>query len=129
MRRVPKEAGRSAHLVGDDETSLARTLDLEHFHDRAIAAFDLPEYPLVDLEGVFAGLFEEDRIRHRADIGETIGARRRGTLCGEMALCDKVTAELLGGSRGNRTGRTEGFETETVGWGRLVEEKGVDSRD
>lgn len=72
---MPKEARSSAHLVADDETPLASTLDLEDFHDRAIAAFDLPHYLLVNLESIFAGLFEEDRIRDSADVGMSISAR------------------------------------------------------
>lgn len=72
---IPKEPGSSAHLVADDETPLTGTLDLEDFHDRTITAFNLPHYFLVDLEGVFAGLFKEDWVRDRSDISTSISAR------------------------------------------------------
>ena len=72
---VPKEPRSSAHLVADDETPLTGTLDLEDFHDRTITAFNLPHYLLVDLEGVFGGLFQENRIRDGADVGTSISAR------------------------------------------------------
>lgn len=120
---IPKETRRSTHLVADDETPLASTLDLEDFHDRAITAFNLPHYLLVDLEGVFAGLFEKDGIRDRADVRKGISARGLGR---EVTFCDKVAADLLRGGRGNRTGSTERFETVAVGGRCLVEEQGID---
>lgn len=124
---LPEEVRRAAHLVANDETPLATALDLKDFHDRAVTAFDLPHDALVDLEGVFASLFEEDWVRDGADVSAPIGARRWRQLSRKMALCDKVTTELFRRGRRDRTGRAVRFKTVTVGWRWVVEEQGVDS--
>jgi hypothetical protein len=127
IRKSAEEVRRAAHLVANDETPLATALDLKDFHDRAVTAFDLPHDALVDLEGVFASLFEEDWVRDGADVSAPIGARRWRQLSRKMALCDKVATELFRRGRRDRTGRAVRFKTVTVGWRWVVEEQGVDS--
>jgi len=58
----PEEFGRSPSLVSDDETFFPTSLDFKDLHDRAITRFDVPENILIDFEGIFRRLFEENGI-------------------------------------------------------------------
>lgn len=62
VRESAEELLRAAHLVADDETALARALDLEDFDDGSKALLDIPHHALVDLERVLASLLQEDGV-------------------------------------------------------------------
>jgi len=49
----------TAHLVADEDTMLARALDLDDLADGAIAVLDVPHDLLVDFERVWRCALEE----------------------------------------------------------------------
>jgi hypothetical protein len=66
---IPKEFGRSSSLVSDDETFLPSSLDFKDLHYRTVTRLDIPENILVDFEGVFGRLLEENGIGNGPDVG------------------------------------------------------------
>lgn len=70
-----EELLRAAHLVPNNESSLAAALDLEDLNDGPVSRLDVPHDALVKLQSVLAGLLKEDSVRHRPDIRLVISAR------------------------------------------------------
>ena len=59
VRESAEELLRAAHLVADNHTTFAASLDLKDFDNRTITALDSTHHTLVDLERIRARLLEE----------------------------------------------------------------------
>lgn len=71
---IPEKFARASSLVSDDEAFLPTSFDFKDLHYRTITRFYIPENFLVDLEGVFGRLLEENGVRNSPDVG--FSARR-----------------------------------------------------
>jgi hypothetical protein len=69
---IPKKLARSPSLVSDDEAFLPTSLDFENLHYGTITRLYAPENVLVDLEGVFGRLLEENGVGNSSDVGFTV---------------------------------------------------------
>ena len=92
-----EEALGAAALVDDDDTLLVGLLVVDDLDDGAVAVGGLLHHGPVEVLGVLGGALEEDLV---ADEGEVEAALGRGGV-GELALVDKVAAELGGGVGGD----------------------------
>jgi len=54
----------AAHLVANDDTVLARAVDLENIDDRAVKVLEVLHDLLVGFEGVLGGAFEEQLVEY-----------------------------------------------------------------
>ena len=66
---TPEEFGRSPSLVPDNETFLPASFNFKDLHHGTVTRLDVPKDVLVDLEGVFRGLLEENGIGNSPDVG------------------------------------------------------------
>ena len=78
---IPKEFGRSSSLVSDNETFLPSSLDFKDFYHRTVTRLDIPENILVDFEGIFGRLLEENGIGNSPDVG--LSGKRLGRSGGQ----------------------------------------------
>lgn len=61
-RLVPENFCRPPSFVSDYEAFFPTSLDLKYLHYGTVARLDIPENVLIDFEGIFRCLFEEDGI-------------------------------------------------------------------
>jgi len=65
---------RATHLVSNDDSTLARALDLVHLNDGPVTRLDIPHDLLVYVQGIPAGLFEKDGVGDGTNVGLAVDA-------------------------------------------------------
>ena len=115
-----------AHLIADDDAPFPAALDFVELENGAVALKHIPHDILIEIEGVFGGLVEEDLVADVADVDLGVGAVDVGKIGGEGAARDEVATELLGVCGGGDGGGAVGLETEGLFGGGRIEEEVVD---
>jgi hypothetical protein len=69
---TPEETGSAAHFVSDDKTPLTSAFNFKHFHDRTVAALNLPQDFLVYFKSMRARFLKESSVGDRTNIGTSI---------------------------------------------------------